>query len=90
MAMYLRIGLMIASLVGVGLCVAYDCPSLIEWVSILSAFAMSAICAWENNDFTFAAKMGTQITEAIKDGRLTADEIQQVLAGANNGNKSDA
>lgn len=90
MAKYLRIGLLLLSLVAVGLCVAFNCPALIEWVSVLSAFAMAGICAWENNDFTFAAKMGTQITEAIKDGKLTVGEIKQILEGVNRGDKPDA
>ena len=90
MAKYFRIGLMLISFVAVGFCVAYDYTELIEWICVLSAFAMSGICAWENNDFTFAAKLGTKVTEAIKDGKLTPQEIQEILQGVNNGDESDA
>ena len=43
MAKYLRIGLMLISFVAVGFCVAYDYTALIEWICVLSAFAMSGL-----------------------------------------------
>lgn len=50
-----------------------------EWVSLISAFILAAWNAWKNNDFTFAAKIGTRVMNAIKDGKITADEVKDFL-----------
>lgn len=50
-----------------------------EWVSLISAFALAVWNAWKNNDFTFAAKVGTKVMHAIKDGKITADEVKGFL-----------
>lgn len=51
----------------------------LEWVSLISAFALAVWNAWKNNDFTFAAKIGTRVMNAIKDGKITADEVKDFL-----------
>lgn len=51
----------------------------LEWVSLISAFILAGWNAWKNNDFTFAAKIGTRVMNAIKDGRITVDEIKDFL-----------
>lgn len=51
----------------------------LEWVSLISAFILAAWNAWKNNDFTFAAKIGTRVMNAIKDGKITADEVKDFL-----------
>jgi hypothetical protein len=50
-----------------------------EWVSLISVFALAAWNAWKNNDFTFAAKVGTKVMNAIKDGKITEDEVKDFL-----------
>ena len=50
-----------------------------EWVSLISAFILAGWNAWKNNDFTFAAKIGTRVMNAIKDGKITADEVKDFL-----------
>lgn len=50
-----------------------------DWVSLISAFALAVWNAWKNNDFTFAAKVGTKVMNAIKDGEITADEVKDFL-----------
>ena len=50
-----------------------------EWVSLISVFVLAAWNAWKNNDFTFAAKVGTKVMNAIKDGKITADEVKDFL-----------
>ena len=50
-----------------------------EWVSLISAFILAVWNAWKNNDFTFAAKVGTKVMNAIKDGKITADEVKEFL-----------
>lgn len=50
-----------------------------QWVSLISTFALAAWNAWKNNDFTFAAKTGTEVMNAIKDGKITADEVKELL-----------
>lgn len=51
----------------------------LEWVSLVSAFLLAVWNAWKNNDFTFAAKIGTRVMNAIKDGKITADEVKDFL-----------
>lgn len=50
-----------------------------EWISLISAFILAAWNAWKNNDFTFAAKIGTRVMNAIKDGKITVDEVKDFL-----------
>jgi hypothetical protein len=50
-----------------------------EWVSLISVFALAVWNAWKNNDFTFAAKLGTKVLNAIKDGKITEDEVKDFL-----------
>lgn len=50
-----------------------------EWVSLISAFILAGWNAWKNNDFTFAAKIGTRVMNAIKDGKITEDEVKDFL-----------
>lgn len=42
-------------------------------------FIMSLISAWENNDFTWAAKLGTKILNALQDNKITKEEIENIL-----------
>lgn len=51
----------------------------VEWVSLIATFILAAWNAWKNNDFTFAAKVGTKVMNAIKDGKITVDEIESFL-----------
>ena len=51
----------------------------IEWVCLISAFILAGWNAWKNNDFTFAAKIGTEVMDAIKDGKITVDEVKDIL-----------
>ena len=50
-----------------------------EWVSLISVFVLAAWNAWKNNDVTFAAKIGTKVMNAIKDGKITEDEVKDFL-----------
>ena len=51
----------------------------LELIALACTFALSALCAWKNNDFTWAAKVGTKVMHALKDGKITEDEIRGVL-----------
>ena len=50
-----------------------------EWISLITAFILAAWNAWKNNDFTFAAKVGSEVMNAIKDGKVPADEVKAFL-----------
>ena len=56
-----------------------DATASAEWVSLIATFALAAWNAWKNNDFTFAAKLGTEVMQAIKDGKITEDEVKELL-----------
>lgn len=51
----------------------------VEWVSLAITFALAAWNAWKNNDFTFAAKLGTEVMNALKDGKITEEEVKGLL-----------
>ena len=53
------------------------------WYQILSlaVTAVTAIfTAWKNNDFTYFAQLGTGVLHALKDGKITEDEVKELLA----------
>lgn len=56
-----------------------EADASLEWVSLISLFVLAAWNAWKNNDFTFAAKIGTKVMNAVKDGKITADEVKGFL-----------
>lgn len=60
----------------------------LELIALACTFALSALCAWKNNDFTWAAKVGTNVMLALKDGKLTEDEIKNIL-GTKDEDKKD-
>lgn len=51
----------------------------LEIIALVCTFALSALCAWKNNDFTWAAKVGSKVMHALKDGKITEDEIKGIL-----------
>lgn len=38
---------------------------------------------WQNNDFTPAARLATEVLNAMEDGKLTQDEIKEIVEKAN-------
>lgn len=50
-----------------------------EWVSLIATFVLAAWNAWKNNDFTAAAKVGTEVMQSIKDGKITETEVKEIL-----------
>lgn len=51
----------------------------LEIIALACTFVLSALCAWKNNDFTWAAKVGTKVMNALKDGKITEDEVKGIL-----------
>lgn len=53
------------------------------WYQILSISATvitAVIAAWENNDFTYFARLGTKVLEALKDGKVTPEEVKNLFS----------
>lgn len=61
----------------------FDGADLVEYIPMFCAFGLSALCAWKNNDFTWAAKLGTKVMLALKDGKITEDEVKGILGNEN-------
>ena len=56
------------------------------WYQILSISATiitAVIAAWENNDFTYFARLGTKVIDALKDGKITPDEVKNLFSEGN-------
>ena len=52
------------------------------WYQILSlvlSVLISALTAWENNDVTYYAKLGTRVLDALQDGKVTKEEVLYIL-----------
>ena len=48
----------------------------------ITALVISAVIAWwENNDITPAAQLATKILNAMQDGKISAEEVKELLDG---------
>jgi len=50
-----------------------------QWVSLGFLGITGILSWWYNNDYTSFAKLAGQVLEFLKDGRLTEDEVKQLL-----------
>ena len=53
------------------------------WYQILSISATvitAIIAAWENNDFTYFARLATKVLDALQDGKITPDEVKNLFS----------
>lgn len=50
-----------------------------QWLSLGVTFVITAITWWYNNDITSAAQWGTKVLEALKDGKITEEEVKELL-----------
>ena len=48
-------------------------------VSVVATIITAVISAWYNNDFTFFARLGTKVLDALQDGKITSDEVIDLL-----------
>lgn len=54
-----------------------------QWVSVIVTFVITTVNWWENNDFTSFAKLGTKVVDALEDGKITSDEVLDILKDPN-------
>lgn len=47
--------------------------------SVVVTVISSLVGAWENNDWTYYAKLGTGVLDALEDGKITVEEVQELL-----------
>ena len=52
-----------------------------QWLSLGLTFLITALTWWYNNDITSAAKWGSKVMDALKDGKITVDEVKELLGG---------
>lgn len=48
-------------------------------LTIAVTIATALFTAWKNNDFTRFAQLGTDVLRALKDGKITEDEVKELL-----------
>lgn len=74
---------LVLSLINQGLAiwlkVAGTAPLTYLIVSFIVTIVTVLINAWENNDWTKAATYATQILNALEDGKLTEEEIKELI-----------
>jgi SPP1 family holin len=52
------------------------------WYQVFSlavTIASALFSAWKNNDFTKFAQLGSGVLHALKDGKITEDEVKELL-----------
>lgn len=80
MQKWIRIGAMVLSIVAsVTLSVVPEASAAAQWASYIATFITAMWNAWKNNDFTVAAQVGTEVMNAIKDGKITVEEVKKIL-----------
>lgn len=47
--------------------------------SLVVTIASALFAGWKNNDFTKFAQLGSGILHALKDGKITEDEVKELL-----------
>ena len=50
-----------------------------QWLSLSVTFVSTAVSWWYNNDVTSAAQWGSRVVDALKDGKLSEDEVKELL-----------
>lgn len=63
---------------GVALLIPHNLSAYI-WLSFVLLIANSGISYWENNDWTQAAKLGTEVLDALQDGKITTEEVKALV-----------
>jgi len=77
---YVRLVALAVSAIVTALMEIFGASLPLELIALACTFALSALCAWKNNDFTWAAKVGTSVMQALKDGKITEDEVKGILS----------
>ena len=52
------------------------------WYQVLSIVVTCVTAvwtAWKNNDWTYFARLGTGVLRALKDGKITEDEVKELF-----------
>lgn len=60
------------------------------WYQILSLVftaVISIVTAWKNNNFTYFAQLSGELLKALKDGKITKEEVIELLEKAKNEDK---
>lgn len=72
--------------------VAFISKSSVWYLGLsLAALIISAIIAyWENNDITPSAQLATKVLNALQDGKITTEEIQDLLEQKSQDNSNDS
>lgn len=47
--------------------------------TVIMTILTGALAAWENNDFTYFAKLTTRVFYALKDGKITVEEVLKLV-----------
>lgn len=81
---YIRLAALVTSFIVTVIMEVCGATLPLEIIALSCTFVLAGLCAWKNNDFTWAAKVGTSVMQALKDGKITEDEVKGIL-GTKNG-----
>ena len=57
---------------------SHDSPIYI-WISFVLLTVSAVIAWWENNDITPSAQLATKVLDALQDGKITTEEVKQLV-----------
>lgn len=86
---YVRIIALAVSAIVTLLMEIFGASAPLEITAMVCTFILSAWCAWKNNDFTWAAKVGSNVMQALKDGTITEDEVKGILNAGTTEDKTE-
>ena len=64
-------------------CQGYASAPWYQVLSIVVTVASALWAAWQNNDWTFFARLGTGILDGLQDGKITVEEVKKILDNEN-------
>ena len=74
---------LVLSLINQGLAIWLKFTGIAPLTYLIVSFVVTIVTvlinAWENNDWTKAATYATQILDALEDGKLTEEEIKELI-----------
>lgn len=82
-ATIIRTVALVLSLINQGLAIWLKVTGTAPLAYLIVSFVVTIVTvlvnAWENNDWTKAATYATQILDALEDGKLTEEEIKELI-----------
>ena len=58
---------------------SYASATWYQIFSVIVTTLSAAWSAWENNDYTYYARLGTAVLNALEDDKITPEEVEKII-----------